>query len=188
MGLQAQIEDGLKRQERKQMRLLTLKYMQNSPPPPPLCFFLLDFLPLSYKLDCFDKFPKAEVKWSFVLKWVTWRVNAQRSKAFHFPMWKESPELSCPLRARQKKKKKRGIDYPWRVEKRDSQCPRSPERNLKGWVWKHWQNPLAPRAPACQTRGELNWKDHPKSLKCLFFSARITAKPLHWTWPRSREG
>lgn len=95
---------------------------KTAPPLPP--FFLLDFLPRYYKLDCFDKFPKAEVKWSFVLKWVTWRVNAQRSEAFHFPIWKESPELSCPLRAPEK----RGIDYPWRVEKRDSQCPRSPEQ------------------------------------------------------------
>lgn len=47
---------------------------------------------------------------------------------------------------------------------------------------------LAPRAPTCQTGRELNWKDHTKSLKCLFFSTHFGAKPLHLTRPRRPEG
>lgn len=104
LSLQAVIQEGLKCHERKQMRLPTLHAT--------LFFFLSFFfinqtmvvaLPLYHKLECFDKFPKAEVNWSFVLKWVTWRVNAQRPEFSYFPIWKESPELSCPLRAPQKK-------------------------------------------------------------------------------------
>lgn len=57
---------------------------------------------------------------------------------------KREPRALVPIEG---SSKKRGIDYPWRVEKRDSQCPRSSERNLKGWVWKHWQYPLAPSLP-----------------------------------------
>lgn len=151
------------------------------------CFFLSAFLALHYKLDCFDKFPKAEVKWSFVLKWVTWRVNAQRSEAFLFPIWKESPELLCPLRAPQKK----GDWLSMEGRKAWQSMPKESREESEGMSVKTLAVPsrsLAPRAPACQTRRELNWKDHTKSLKCLFFSARIRAKLLHLTRPRRGEG
>lgn len=62
LSLQAVIQEGLKCHERKQMRLPTLRAK--------LFFFLSFFfinetvvavLPLYYKLECFDKFPQAEV-------------------------------------------------------------------------------------------------------------------------------
>lgn len=128
--------------ERKQMRPLTL-----------ICkvvlflFFFFNqtvvaFLSLYFKLECFDKFPRAEVKWSFVLKWVTWRVNAKRS-AIHFPIWKESPQLSCPLRAPQKRD--------WlSTDGRKAWQSMPKESSLGGRglrMWKHWQYPIAHSLP-----------------------------------------
>lgn len=188
--LQSETLDGSSYREKKQMRLLTL-YAKLTPPPPPhsLSFnqTTVAFLTLPYKLECFDKFLKSKVKWRFVLKWGTWRVKAQRSEFFHLPIWKDGPELSCPLRAPQKKGL---IIHGWwkSVTVHAQGVHFRKERNLKGSA-KTLAVPshsLAARASACQTRGESNWKDHTKSLKCLFFSAHIRAKPLLLTQPRRR--
>lgn len=140
---------------------------------------MVAFLPLYFKLECFDKFPKAEVKWSFVLKWVTWRINAQKS-AIHFPIWKESPQLSCPLRAPQ-----RGDWLSTDGRKAWQSMPKESSLGGRGlWMSKHWQYPLAHSLPVLlHVRPVGNWTERITQNPWSVYFSHIRAKPLHFVQP-----